>query len=289
MVATMVSKLLGRSVRWASALLVAPALVAGCAENYASVEIRQFMVAQANPASPLACTVAPDPSGTKVLSSILDVALRDNYVAFPLIQNNMFQTRSAEFNRPDQRAITAQFVDVELTTADGMTRLTLSNAGAPVPSSYRIPVRSDLIPAGNGTTPGFGVMEMPLIPASVGLALRERLGCTGFVAGAPPAPFCANDSQTIRVTVRPTFRTVGGQELSGAAGSTWTNVSPYTFPLTVCCGCLLSFPSNVDARCQMMMGSMSSTSTTGYCLIGQDFPTLCTSCAGRPECSREGC
>jgi len=164
----MASKLLGRSVRWASALLVAPALVAGCAENYASVEIRQFMVAQASPASPLACTVAPDPSGTKVLSSILDVALRDNYVAFPLIQNNMFQTRSAEFNRPDQRAITAQFVDVELTTADGMTRLTLSNAGAPVPSSYRIPVRSDLIPAGNGTTPGFGVMEMPLIPASVG-------------------------------------------------------------------------------------------------------------------------
>jgi hypothetical protein len=41
----------------------------------------------------------------------------------------------------------------------------------------------------------------------------------------------------------------------------------------------------------MTGGAMSGggTSTMGYCLVGQDFPTLCTSCAGRPECSREGC
>ncbi len=288
----MVSKLSDGSVRLAFALLAAPAFAAGCAENYASVSIRQLMVAQANPASPLACTATPDPGSPKILTSVLDVALRDNYVAYPLVQNNLYASRSLENNRPEQRALIAQFVDVELTTADGASRLALADEnGAAVPSNYRIPTRSDPIPPGIAGNPGFAVIEMPVIPPNVGRALRERLGCTGFAPGAPPAPFCSNDSQTIRVTLRPTFRTQGGVELSSAVGSVWENVAPYTFPLTVCCGCLLNFPPNVDRACRMTGGAMSGggTSTMGYCLVGQDFPTLCTSCAGRPECSREGC
>jgi hypothetical protein len=291
---TMVRKLSDSFIRLALALVAAPAFAAGCAENHASVSIRQLMVAQANPASPLACTAAPDPGAPKILTSVLDVALRDNYVAYPLVQNNLYASRALESNRPEQRGLVAQFVDVELTTVDGANRLSLTDEnGDAVPSRYRVPARSDLIPPGAAGNPGFAVIEMPVIPSNVGRALRERLGCTGFAAGAPPAPFCSNDSQTIRVTLRPTFRTQGGVELSSVVGSVWENVAPYSFPLTVCCGCLLNFPPNVDRACRptggMAAGGGTGTATTGYCLVGQDFPTLCTSCMGRPECSREGC
>jgi hypothetical protein len=270
-------------VRFSAALTVMT--LAGCAENYASVEIRQFMVAQADPMNPSACTVNPDPGGIKLLSSVLDVALRDNYVAFALVQNNLFQTRNGDRNRPDQRSIFGESVEVELTTLDGMTLLTLPGA----PSTYSVPVRSDIINAGTGGSPGYGVLEIPVITAAQGRALRERLGCTGFAPGAPPAAFCANDAITVRVTLRPTFRTVGGDTLTALRSATWKNVAPYTFPLTVCCGCLLQIPQGLDATCQAPMGSTMTGQQLSYCIAGQDFATPCTVCATRPECQRAGC
>lgn len=268
------------------ALVAASAVMAvGCADNSASVEIRQLMLPQANPTLPGACSLSNDPSSPKLLASVLDLALRDNYVAFPLVQNNMFGNRSGELNRPDQRAIMGQYVDVELTTLAGA----LLSLGA-TPSSYRVPISSDVIPAGSASAPSFGVIEVSAITAAQGQALRDRLGCTGFAAGAPPAPFCARTSETIQVTLRPTFRTVGGVELTSAVGAVWKNVAPYTFPLTICCGCLLQIPTGYNEACM----SLSSTATTpasslSYCLAGQDLPLSCLACGGGPECSRSGC
>lgn len=269
------------------ALVAASAvLVAGCADNSASVQIRHLVAPQANPSLPGACSLSNDPGSPKLLASVLDVALRDNYIVFPLIQNNLFANRAGELNRPDQRAIMGQYVDVELTTLSGAL-LSLGTA----PSTYRVPMNSDVIPAGITSAPGFGVVEVSAIPGPQGQALRERLGCTGFATGvAPPAAFCSNASETIQVTLRPTFRTVGGVELTSAVGAVWKNVAPYTFPLTICCGCLLSIPSGYTSACQpATMMATTPTTTTGYCLAGQDLPLACTQCGGAPQCSRSGC
>lgn len=271
------------------ALVAASAMTAiGCADNSASVEIRHLSLAQANPTLPGACSVSADPSSPKLLGSVLDVALRDNYVAYPLIQNNLFQTRSGELNRPDQRAIQAQYVDVELTTLGGAL-LSLAGPSGSVPSSYRVPMASDLIPAGTNSTPGYGNASLTVLTSAQAEALRERLGCTGFATGAPPpAAFCARKSETITVTLRPTYRTLGGLELTAAAQATWRNASAYTFPLTVCCGCLLNIPAGYNAACQSTTMT-TMTTTMSYCVSGQDFPTDCTTCAGQPQCSRSGC
>lgn len=272
------------------ALVAASAMTAiGCADNSASVEIRHLSLAQANPSLPGSCSVSADPSASKLLGSVLDIALRDNYVAYPLIQNNLFQSRSGELNRPDQRAIQAQYVDVELTTLGGAL-LSLAGPSGTVPSSYRVPMASDLIPAGTTATPGYGNASLTVLTSAQVAALRERLGCTGFATGSPPpAAFCARQSETITVTLRPTYRTLGGLELTASAQATWRNASAYTFPLTVCCGCLLNIPSGFNAACQSTTMGTTTTMTQGYCIGGQDFPTDCTTCAGQPQCSRSGC
>jgi hypothetical protein len=269
------------------ALVAASAVFAvGCADNSASVQIRHLIAPQANPSLPGACSLSNDPSSPKLLASVLDLALRDNYIVFPLIQNNLFANRAGELNRPDQRAIMGQYVDVELTTLSGA----LLSLGT-VPSTYRVPVNSDVIPAGITSLPGFGVIEVSAIPGPQGQALRERLGCTGFASGAaPPAAFCANASETIQVTLRPTFRTVGGVELTSSVSAVWKNVAPYTFPLTICCGCLLAIPSGYTPGCQpATMMTAAPTTAAAYCLPGQDLPLSCTECGGGPQCSRSGC
>jgi hypothetical protein len=259
-------------------------MIVGCADNGASVQFRQLTLPQANPALPGACAVSADPSAPALLSSVLDVALRDNYVAFPLVQNNLFQNRQGELNRPDQRAITGMYVDVELTTLGGV----LLNLGGTA-SSYRVPLNTALVPAGNATVPGFGVIQVNAITAAQGQALRERLECTGFGGAAPPASFCEQRSQTIVVTMRPTFRTVGGVELTSSVGAAWKNVAPFSFPLTVCCGCLLQIPAGFDASCTSTAMAMAPSAMQAYCMAGQDLPMSCTQCAGQPQCSRNGC
>jgi sulfur carrier protein ThiS len=274
------------SSAWFRSLLAVSAVFAlGCADNAASVQIRHLVAPQANPIQPNACSLSNDPSSPKLLASVLDLALRDNYIVFPLVQNNLFSNRAAEVNRPDQRAIMAQYVDVELTTLSGAL-LSLGTA----PSTFRVPVNGDVIPAGVGASPGFGVIEVSAIPGAQGQALRERLGCTGFASGArPPEAFCANASETIQVTLRPTFRTVGGVELTSAVGAVWKNVAPYTFPLTICCGCLLSIPAGYNDACQPASMSSMPATTVPYCLPGQDLPLACTDCGGAAQCSRRGC
>ncbi|MBL8678827.1 MAG: hypothetical protein JNK05_06660 [Myxococcales bacterium] len=277
---------LTRRLASGTSLAVAAIALSACAPNYASVEIRQLVVPQPNPQVPGACFGSADPNAPKVLSSVLDLALRDNYTAIALVQNNMFRNRSVDLNRPDTRSVFAQYVDVELTTSAGQA-LTLPGGA---PALYRINVRGDLIETAPGGLPGYGVLEMPVITATQGAALRDRLGCTGFVAGTPPEPFCRNDSITVQVTLRPTFRTLGGDILTSERSSPWTNVRPYSFPLTVCCGCLLTIPAGYTPACQPMstMGTTMAP-TGGSCIVGQDFPTSCTTCAGQPQCQRTGC
>ena len=269
-----------------TALLVSTAFVLGaCAPNLASVEIRQLVVAQPNPQIPGLCSASADPNAPKVLTSVLDVALRDNYVALALVQNNMFRSRSVDLNRPDTRSVFARHVDIELTTSAG-GMLALPGGG---PAFYRVPLRGDLIETAPGGLPGFAVLEIPVITAAQGAALRDRLVCTGFAAGAPPEPFCRNDSITVQVTLRPEFQTLGGDVLSSMRDATWNNVRPYSFPLTVCCGCLLTIPVGFNAACQAAMGTMAMTQINGACFVGQDSPVPCTTCGSAPQCQRTGC
>ncbi|MDP3276785.1 MAG: hypothetical protein Q8Q09_16415 [Deltaproteobacteria bacterium] len=278
---------LSRVLRIATATWVAGlcAQVVGCAENLASVEIRQFQQPIADPMNPTACVVNADQNSLKLFTSVLDLSLRDSYTAFPLIQNNLYSSRSVESNRPDQRAILPQFVDVELATLDGTTLLSLPDpaGGAAMLNRYRIPLRTDLINAGSSSGAGFGVVEMPVIPSNVGAALRARLGCDDT------ANLCARRSLTINVTLRPTYRTVGGLTISGARDSTWTNAAPYSFPLTVCCGCLVEFPgSGVDSACRST-AMTAEAAVLGYCLVGQDYPISCLRCNGNPACQPRTC
>ena len=255
----------------------------GCAENHVSVQIRQLQAPQVNTMNTSICTVPSDPMAGKLLAPVLDVATATNYLAFPLIQNNLASGRNLDINRADTRAIQGRFADISLTTVGG---LGLTLAGAP--SAYRIPIVSDRIDGANGALPGFGVVEMPVIPQAQVAALRVRLGCADLVNDT--TSLCTRRSETVIVTIRPTFETTGGQVLSGSDGP-WINVAPYSFPLTVCCGCLVSFPATVDTECNpMMAGAMAAASTNqDYCILGQDFPSSCLRCRNNPACRPSTC
>lgn len=262
-----------------TSVAVATGALIGCAENHVSVQIRGLQAPQANSMNPGICSITADPMAAKLLSPVLDVMLANQYVAFPLIQNNLASGRNLDINRADTRAIMGRFADIQLTTAGGLG-LTLPGG---VPSSYRIPIASDRIDGANGAIPGYGIVQMPIVGAAQVAALKARLGCDD------PAVVCGAPSMTVVVTIRPTFETTGGLTLSGS-DPPWVNVAPYTFPLTVCCGCLVSYPTNVDTNCNPIMGAMApSTSNQDYCLLGQDFASSCTRCRGNTACSRAGC
>jgi hypothetical protein len=253
------------------------AAISGCAENHVSVQIRGLQAPQVNAMNASICSITADPMGAKVLSPVLDVALAYQYTAFPLIQNNLATGRNLDINRADTRAIQGRYADIQLTNASGQG-LTLVGA----PSSYRIPISSDRIDAANGPIAGYGIVQMPVVGPAQVAALKARLGCDDV------ANLCTRRSETVVVTIRPTFETTGGQVLSGS-DPPWINVAPYSFPLTVCCGCLVSFPPNVDANCDPLMGAMASTTNMDYCLLGQDFASSCTRCRGNPACGRLAC
>ena len=110
---------------------------------------------------------------------------------------------------------------------------------------------------GTGDEPGYGVMSVQLLPPNLGLSAGTR----------------------VTTEVRVFGDTLGGDEITSAS---------LTFPITVCQGCLISYPLDADDPAtpgyQCTVSADTGSSLTAPCRTGQDQAIDCRLCASLPIC-----
>lgn len=134
--------------------------------------------------------------------------------------------------------------------------VTLTDIGGAQLEAYTVDT-TGYVPATEGDQPGYGVAFVPLIPAS------------GTVSAG----------NSYRAIVRVFGRTLGGQEVESG---------DYVFPISICSGCLVSFP--IDAWDQTLSPTYQCNSAEApedkdQCQVGQDEYVDCRNCRGNPVCA----
>lgn len=229
---------------------VAMVSISACADNEASIFIRQVVVPSSSD-----CSYAADPGGTFFSHGVMDLAFSREYWAGLLIGNQLVKRGSSEVLRVETSRFRAEGAEVQIETTDGA-----------VVQSFTVPVAGFADPS-SGTDPGWGVVTAVLIDAGTGNALA-----------ANPAfePGVRSDLVSRVIAVVKVFgRTLGGQEIESGE---------FRFPISICYGCLVSFPPEAtDPSATLPQPNcLASTATGGSveipCNLGQDFPVDCRLC-----------
>lgn len=244
---------------------------AGCVDNTVSIYIRQV---QAPLISGTTCSVTNDPTAMSIAEGTLDVALRDSYSLRPLIANQLLTRANMDQLRAETSTINVQGFVVELHEG--------SPEGPLVGPAFSVYQNVVVNAALNVMTPSYNYAQIQVIPPQVGVQLRAavcRLDTTGVT---PDCPVLNVTSVNRRILVK---MTAFGESL----GQNNVESPPFYFPVTVCCGCLITFPAGSDMAdttsasgpdCNNGMAPASSAD----CAVGQDYPVDCRLCSGaHPE------
>lgn len=239
----------------------------GCVDNTVSVYIRQVQSPTVNGTM---CTFTNDPTSQSITEGTLDVALRDNYSLTPLIANQLVSNASMEQRRVESASLNIQGFVVELHEGSPEGGLV-----GPAFSVYQNVVVPSSLAAG---TPGYAYAHLQVIPPQIGQALKTavcRIDRTGVTSDCP-VPRVASINRRILVKI-----TAFGESL----GQHSVEATPFYFPLTVCCGCLIQFPLESDAP-ETMTSGVGPDCNNGMpiigassCAPGQDFPVDCRMCS----------
>ena len=205
-----------------------------------------------------------------VVSGIVDLALRDNYVVNPSIRNNLFNVGDIKgLGTQDGRISTNTIVleQAEITYAP------LDNIVGNIPKTRTVPLSGTIA---EGTTSVLSYF--PLIEVEVMEALRSS--DTFFLIDD------RGDARPRRtsITILTTFRVVGST-LDGRRVSS----EEFVFPVEVCNGCMVQYPSGIlEERngglfcpAQLPMTVEETTEETCGQLIGVDGVSVnCIDCQG---------
>ena len=190
------------------------------------------------------CSVKADPTSPHRLGGVLDISLRDTYQAVLLVGNQLVPRGDHDKIRTETSRVTIKGAEVTLLTDTGSVIQEFS-----VPSS-------GFVDPGTSDDPGYGAADVTLIPA-------------GLVAGA-----AAGGAILLVAEVRVFGDTLGGDEITSA---------PYNFNITVCDGCLISYPPDASLQqgANYICGSAvdQGSAPDAPCRIGQDEAVDCRVCA----------
>ena len=238
----------------ASSVLLA--LVAGCTDDNPGFFIRGVL-APPTPAGAAACTYTADPTAGMIGSGVLDIAFISSYTPSILVGNQLIARGDPTVPRVDTSRIVIQGAVVNLTDLQGNAIKSFTTLG------------SGLVDGAAGASPGYGVMITSLVDPDAANVLRASIPARG--------------TKGVVAKFKVFGRTVGGVDVETAE---------FQFPLSVCNGCLVSFPADsVDVALQAQTGkpncSAPSSATSGAvapCVKGQDQPVDCRLCQGNPAC-----
>jgi hypothetical protein len=149
------------------------------------------------------CSLRADPGSPLLLGGNLDVTQSPTYLASLLVGNQLTP-------RGDKQNLRTETM---ITTITGAEVRLLDDVGALV-TEFTVPASGVILPD-DGSDPGYGIVDVTLIPGSEGVALREQL-----VSG----------QQVTRVAEASVFgSTIGGLEVESAR---------FVFVIRVCEDCL---------------------------------------------------
>ena len=221
---------------------------AGCADSESMLFIRQAQARVSSGAT--GCTVDSSPSALFIPSGTLDLAFRTEYTAALLVGNQLV----ARGNSSQLRTETSR---VELEGAV----VRLEGSAGTVWGPFTVPGSGFIDPA-TGSNPSYGLTEAILIGSAYGNSLVQE----GVLR---------RDRTVRRFTsvVKVIGKTLGGTAVESGE---------WRFPLTVCYGCLISFPPEASdpkltrPNCELPAGT--GTTVAAPCILGQDDAVDCRVC-----------
>jgi hypothetical protein len=217
----------------------------GCADNRSTIYIQGAMLIPQD-----SCTVTADANADFLFRGTYDAAFATStapeYNAALLVGNQMVRRGNASTLRTETSRISFYEAEVSLS----------NSAGDPIPNgNFVVPV-TGFADAAAGTEPGYGVVAVTLIDATSAQAIT------------PGQEVVAN------VILR-------GESL----GNVDVETDSWSFPITVCNGCLVSFPPDADDPAKPGLDCDIRDEAPVYCRMGQDAFVDCRACAGVPACT----
>jgi hypothetical protein len=220
----------------------------GCADSQSMIFVRQVQARVQKGTS--GCAVDNNPTSIALTEGVLDVAFASEYHASLLVGSQLVARGNASQVRSETARVTVQGSEVTLLDAQGKT------AWGPI----TVPGSGFIDPA-TGSDPAFGVTNTILLGASLGQTLHNDLQGTPGVLRR----FVAHVK-------------VFGETLGGTA----VESGEWEFPLTVCYGCLVSFPADANDPKSAVQPNCNAaamgTGTTTPCNLGQDDGIDCRIC-----------
>jgi hypothetical protein len=189
------------------------------------------------------CLARAQPDTTMLAFGTLDIAFNEPYVAALLVGNQLARQGDRDKVRTETAriALRGSVVSVRNVNGQELTAFTTDGAG--------------FVDPGSGNEPGYGIMFAELLPTSIPVV-------SAVTPGAPTR---------VNVAVRVFGETLGGEEIES---------SELLFPIAVCNGCLVSYPSDaIDvARLPRPTCSRGLPPDELPCKMGQDQPVDCRLC-----------
>ncbi|HMI86189.1 MAG TPA: hypothetical protein VK550_18975 [Polyangiaceae bacterium] len=220
---------------------------AGCADSESILFVRQAQARIASGAN--GCTVDSSPSSLFITEGTLDLAFRTEYRAALLVGNQLVARGNSSQLRTETSRVEVQGAVVRL--EDGTST---------VWGPFTVPGSGFIDPA-TGSTPSYGLTEAILLGSAFGNALAGDL------------------TQRSRVRRFTSIVKILGKTLGGTA----VESGEWRFPLTVCYGCLVSFPPEASdskagrqPNCDLAAGT--GTAVAAPCALGQDDAVDCRVC-----------
>jgi hypothetical protein len=228
-----------------SAALTSP----GCADSESMIFIRQVQARVSSGSG--GCTADNSPSSLFITGGTLDVAFRLQYSAALLVGNQLVPRGNSSQLRTETSRIALQGAVVRVQDANGAVQwgpVTVPGSGFIDPAS--------------GANASYGVTETILLGSEYGARLAAELqGQPGLI-------------RHLTAVVKVFGRTLGGLNVDSGE---------WQFPLSVCYGCLISFPREADdlklmtqPNCQL--AASTGTSIAPPCVVGQDDTVDCRIC-----------
>jgi hypothetical protein len=248
-------KRIGRCVMSLLAVgLVTSALVPACATNDQSIFIRGALAPSANRTGGV-CLYNPDPTAPALFTGTLDVGIRDNYQAVLLVGNQMIPRGDPTDTRAESNRVHLNGAIVKVQNPDGSGIREFTSLATGFADTQ------------TNNNPSFGLMGVAIVDAPTRDILASQLPDRNAV-------------KTVVAQIKAFGKTLGGVDVESGE---------FQFSIRVCNGCLVSFVGANDPALQPQPNCLkavdASSTTSTPCFPGQDEPTPCQLCQGRPACN----
>ena len=184
------------------------------------------------------CEATADESATLLMNGVVDRVFKSPYRMSLLVGNQL----ASKGQKSRARTETSNVI------LEGAEVLVMNPRGGVVREKFTSP-GIGYVPVGSGEGTGYGVMNIVAIPLNTDQEIEEIDG--GYVIAE----------------IKVFGKTLGGQEVESGV---------YKFPITICKGCLIQFPSNLMTGTEC---KASQEEETLPCVLGQDDPIKCSICA----------